>query len=73
MELKVFITSGESECSECGEKLEQEPGDDMVLELAVTANCHYIVTYNIGDFKPDKKFGITTITPKEFLIMIGEI
>jgi putative PIN family toxin of toxin-antitoxin system len=50
-----------------------DPGDDMVLELAVTANCQYIVTYNVGDFKPAKNFGITAITPKEFLQMIGEL
>ncbi len=50
-----------------------DPGDDMVLELAVTANCQYIVTYNVSDFKPARKFGITVITPKEFLQMIGEI
>ena len=51
----------------------KDPKDDMVLELAVTANCQYIVTYNVGDFKPAKKFGITAITPKEFLQMVGEL
>ena len=51
-----------------------DPGDDMVLELAVTANCQYIVTYNVADFKSiKKKFGITAITPKEFLQMVGEL
>jgi putative PIN family toxin of toxin-antitoxin system len=50
-----------------------DPGDDMVLELAVTANCQYIVTYNVSDFKPAKKFGIIAITPKEFLQMVGEL
>ena len=51
-----------------------DPGDDMVLELAVTANCQYIVTYNVADFKSTKKkFGITAITPKEFLQMVGEL
>lgn len=50
-----------------------DPGDDMVLELAVAANCPYIVTYNVNDFKSAKKFGITAMTPKEFLQMIGEL
>jgi putative PIN family toxin of toxin-antitoxin system len=50
-----------------------DPGDDMVLELAVTAGCPYIVTYNISDFKPAKKFGIQAITPKEFLQALGEL
>lgn len=43
----------------------------MVLELAVTANCNYIVTYNINDFKGIEKFNVEVITPKEFLKMIG--
>jgi hypothetical protein len=45
----------------------------MVLELAVTANCRYIITYNINDFKGIEKFGIKAITPKAFLEMVGEL
>lgn len=51
----------------------KDPGDDMVLELAVTANCNYIVTYNLKDFKEVQKFGIQAITPKEFLELAGEL
>jgi putative PIN family toxin of toxin-antitoxin system len=51
----------------------KDPGDDMVLELAVTANCNYIITYNVKDFKGIEKFGIEVITPKEFLEMVGEL
>ena len=51
----------------------KDPGDDMVLELAVTAHCKYIVTYNLVDFKGIKEFGLKAITPKEFLQKIGEI
>jgi putative PIN family toxin of toxin-antitoxin system len=50
----------------------KDADDDMLLELAVTAGCQYIVTYNLDDFKATKKFGITAITPKQFLEMIGE-
>lgn len=50
-----------------------DPDDDMVLELAVTANCKYIVTYNGEDFKGSEKFGVTPITPKNFLQRIGEL
>jgi putative PIN family toxin of toxin-antitoxin system len=50
-----------------------DPSDDMVLELAVTANCNYILTYNTSDFKGVEKFGIEVMTPKTFLQMIGEI
>lgn len=46
--------------------------DDMVLELAVTANCDYIVTYNKKDFEQVKEqFGISIVTPNEFLEKIG--
>jgi predicted nucleic acid-binding protein len=51
----------------------KDPGDDMVLELAVTASCNYIITYNVNDFKGIEKFGIKAITPKEFLELVGEL
>ena len=41
--------------------------DDMVLELAVAAGCDLIVTYNIRDFGPAKRFGIDIQTPAQFL------
>ena len=47
--------------------------DDMVLELAVSANCEYILTHNIRDFKGSERFGIQAITPKEFLQIIREV
>ena len=50
-----------------------DPGDDMLLELAVTANCNYILTYNTSDFKGVEKFGIEVMTPRMFLEMIGEL
>jgi putative PIN family toxin of toxin-antitoxin system len=53
--------------------LVKDPGDDMLLELAVTAGCEYIITYNIRDFKNIEPFGIKAITPKEFLTHIGEL
>ena len=51
----------------------KEPSDDMVLELAVTAGCKYILTYNVNDFKGSKQFGIEAITPKVFLELVGEL
>jgi putative PIN family toxin of toxin-antitoxin system len=50
----------------------KDPGDDMLLELAVESECDYIVTFNKKDFDGIEKFGIRTITPKEFLKLIGE-
>lgn len=51
----------------------KDPGDDMVLELAVTADCNYIVTYNANDFKGIENFGVQAITPKDFLKLAGEL
>jgi len=50
-----------------------DPNDELVLELAVSAKCEYIVTHNIRDFRGSEKFGIQAITPKEFLQIIGEV
>jgi len=49
----------------------KDPGDDMVLELAVAAQANIIVTYNKNDFQGVKEFGIEVLTPKEFLERIG--
>jgi putative PIN family toxin of toxin-antitoxin system len=51
----------------------RDPRDDMVLEVAVEAECGYILTYNGRDFAGVDQFGIEAITPKQFLQQIGEI
>ena len=50
-----------------------DPKDDMVLELAVSADCEIIVTYNKDDFKGAAQFGIRIMTALEFLREIGEL
>jgi putative PIN family toxin of toxin-antitoxin system len=47
--------------------------DELVLELAVSANCEYIVTHNVRHFKGSETFGIRAITPKEFLQILREV
>lgn len=47
--------------------------DEMVLELAVSARCEYILTHNVRDFRGCEQFGISAITPKEFLHIINEV
>ena len=47
--------------------------DDMVLELAVAAECEYIVTYNRKDFSGAERFGISIVSSLEFLQAIGEL
>ena len=46
--------------------------DDFLLELAVKSKS-IIVTLNGKDFKKSSEFAIKVMTPKEFLIYIGEI
>ena len=51
----------------------RDPGDELLLELAIVARCKYIVTYNLRDFAGIQQFGVQAITPKEFLQKIGEL
>ena len=51
----------------------RDPKDDMVLEVAVAANCDCIVTYNKKDFRGAERFAIRVLTPREFLKEIGEL
>jgi putative PIN family toxin of toxin-antitoxin system len=50
----------------------KDPGDEMVLELAVAAGCDAIVTHNIGDYVGASRFGVRVVRPAEFLREIGE-
>ncbi len=49
-----------------------DPEDDMVLELAVSAGCQYMVTFNRQHFVGSEPFGIQIVTPQEFLEHIGQ-
>lgn len=49
----------------------KDPGDDMVLELAVKAGCQFIVTYNLRGFTGCERFGVRALPPVEFLKHIG--
>ena len=45
----------------------RDPGDDLILEVAVAGECESIVTYNVRDFDGLERFGIRVQTPGEFL------
>ena len=49
----------------------KDPKDDMVLELAVKAECQFIVTYNLRDFTGCEHFQVRALPPLEFLRHIG--
>lgn len=50
-----------------------DANDELILELAVSARCDYIVTHNVGDFRGVEQFGVVAVTPGEFLRIIGEV
>ena len=44
----------------------RDPGDDMVLELAVAAGADLIVTHDLKDFNGVERFGLRAVPPKTF-------
>lgn len=48
----------------------KDPKDDFILELAVTSESDFIITYNRKDFNGIEKFGVKAVTPQEFLKML---
>ena len=49
-----------------------DPGDHMVLELAIESRSDLIVTFNGRDFAPAGQFGIRVVTPPAFLAILEE-
>jgi putative PIN family toxin of toxin-antitoxin system len=47
-----------------------DPDDDMVLELALAAGCEHIITHNLADFRGSEQFGVTALSPRQFLNLI---
>lgn len=48
-----------------------DSADEMILELAVKAQCDYIITFNKRDFQGAEQFNVLTLAPDEFLKRIG--
>lgn len=44
-----------------------DPGDDLVFECALAAGATHIVTHNLRDFTGVPDFGISVMTPADFL------
>jgi putative PIN family toxin of toxin-antitoxin system len=51
----------------------KHPKDDMVLEIAVKSASRRIVTSNRKDYTGCERFGISVVTPGEFLRSIGAL
>lgn len=50
-----------------------DPSDDMVLEVAVAAQCSALVTPNTRDFAGAEQLGVRVLTPAAFLRQIGVV
>lgn len=48
-----------------------DPNDDMVLEIAINAQCDFILTFNKKHFQNIARFGLEALTPREFLAKLG--
>lgn len=49
----------------------KDPGDDLVLEVAVAAEVDYLVTFNVRDFVGSETLGVKTISPRKLLKKLG--
>lgn len=49
-----------------------DPDDEMLLELAITADARYIVTHKIRHFKTIRGFNVRAIKPTDFLKLLEE-
>jgi putative PIN family toxin of toxin-antitoxin system len=49
-----------------------DPGDEMVLDLAVASRASHLVTFNVRHFASASRFGIRVARPHEFLAEIGD-
>lgn len=51
----------------------RDPKDDLVLELAVAAQCRDVITFNLRDFAGSERFGVKVRRPHELLAEIGAL
>ena len=49
-----------------------DPDDEFLLDLAVAARCHFVVTFNTRDLRGAERFGIEIVTPAELLRRLKE-
>ena len=48
----------------------RDPKDEMVLEAAVNAAAHYLVTHNTQDFASAKRFNLRIASPQQLLALL---
>ena len=45
----------------------RDPSDEMVLEAAINGRANAIATFNVRDFTPAGRFGVSVLRPSELL------
>ena len=51
----------------------KDKDDDFLIDLALKCQAQFIISYNQKDLQPIEKLGISILTPKQFLQLLGEI
>ena len=51
----------------------RDPDDEFVLEVAVAADCQYIITHNVRDFAGAERLGVNVLRPNQFLRQLEEL
>ncbi len=52
----------------------RDPDDHPIMATALAGEADYLVTWNVKDFPPNRRFaGVTIITPDVFLQLLGSI
>ncbi len=49
----------------------RDPSDEMVLEAAINGHADAIVTFNMKDFVPAKRFGLAVMRPADLLHQVS--
>lgn len=47
--------------------LSNDPDDDFLADLAIAARVDFVITHNLRDLAPLQEFGISVVTPGQFL------
>lgn len=50
----------------------RDPADEMVLETALNGRVDALVTFNVNDFGPARRFALPVLTPSVFLQQLNQ-
>jgi putative PIN family toxin of toxin-antitoxin system len=53
--------------------LSHDADDDFLVELALNIRADYVITYDLRHLRVLKELGMSVVTPREFLALMGEL